>query len=270
MGTVGVHTMSVEYVNVAEGGQQSQAPEETPNDPLVKAAEKGDIREIEVQISKLSEKDRQLSLDAALCSAACNGQVRVIQCLVHHKADTNVHDEKFSTPLHCACLKEGSAEVVEALIEAKAELNRRTANGATALVLAVEAGDVQSVELLLQAQATVSIAYFQGASALHWAAQSGHLIITEDLLRAKADPNVGDSKGNTPLLLAVGKGRTQLTAMLLALGHADPDVSNSDGVCARALAKRGKLSEISSLIEANGSDLDRAMIPSPKLLEFQD
>jgi len=139
---------------------------------------------------------------------------------------------------------------VDALIQAKAGINYRTANGASALVLAAELGSGELVNLLLQNKADVDIADAQGATALHWAVQKGDAKTSESLLRASGKLNVSDAKGNTPLLLAVGKGRVQLTAMLLASGH-DPDHQNNDGISARELAKRGKLTAISTLIDAN-------------------
>ena len=72
------------------------------------------------------------------------------------------------------------------LLQAKAGINYRTANGASALVLAAELGSgevselhaitslipsLQLVNLLLQHKADVDIADAQGATALHWAVQ---------------------------------------------------------------------------------------------------
>ena len=48
-------------------------------------------------------------------------------------------------------------------------------------------------------------------------------------------------QGHTPLLLAIGKGRTTLAAMMVALSDAEPGVVTKSGMSAIELAKIGKV-----------------------------
>ncbi len=82
-------------------------------------------------------------------------------------------DEYGRTPLHYACLK-GDDELVQKLVEEKADINLADDNGMTPL---------------------------------HFAAQERRIEIVELLLRAGADPNRYDAHGNGPLFTAVMNSR---------------------------------------------------------------
>jgi len=243
-------------VNVAAGVDRDGA-DGLPANPLVSAAEEGNLPRLENQIQLLKDKDQEekkQTLNAAICAAACACHDRVIRCLAHHGADPNCHDEKLNTPLHCACLKKAKfgMDSVKALVECKADINwPALETGASALILGAETGEMELVNFLLEAKADLNHSDKQGASALHWAAEGGNLEMCETLLLAKASAGEMDSKGHTPLLLAVGRGRTQLTAMMLALGGADPEELTKAGMSARELAKIGKLEGISTLLRVS-------------------
>jgi len=121
----------------------------------------------------------------------------LLELLLAHGADPNVHDQCGNTPLH----------------------------------LAVAAKALLMLENLLDAGASIDAKDGQGRTALHWAAISQIVAIVNVLLDAGADPNAQDCDGNTPLhyvaCLDTDIAKTVRT-MLLESG-ADAGIKNSFG-----------------------------------------
>ena len=63
-------------------------------------------------------------LGSLLCTAAGNGQLRIVKLLLAHMADVHYKAEKGRDSLHEACLWGGGIEVVTLLLEHKAETTR--------------------------------------------------------------------------------------------------------------------------------------------------
>ncbi|MCH8266027.1 MAG: ankyrin repeat domain-containing protein, partial [Acidobacteria bacterium] len=101
------------------------------------------------------------------------------------------------TALHLAS-QLGHASIVEALVAADADLDRKTPNGATPLRLASRSGHVAAMEALLVAGANVDTQDDEGGTALIVASQEGHEQIVRILLDARADINLPGSDGSTP------------------------------------------------------------------------
>lgn len=77
-------------------------------------------------------------------------------------------DEKGKTPLHYA-VQSGRIELVELLIDNKADINAKDANGQTPLHIAVKEGQTNVLELLLGKGADVNIRDETGRTPLGWA-----------------------------------------------------------------------------------------------------
>jgi uncharacterized protein len=75
--------------------------------------------------------------------------------------------------------------------------------GMTALVLAAREGGLGSVEALVEAKADVNKTSGDGSSAMLVAIQNGHYDVARYLLAHGADPNLANEKGWNPLYLAV-------------------------------------------------------------------
>lgn len=107
------------------------------------------------------------------------------------------------------------------------------------LPLAVAAGNRRAdvVKFLLDAGADVNLADKNGCTALHIAAQENDPTLCRLLVEAGARVDARDSYGSTPLAKAVStsKGRGEVITYLLSVG-ADPDIRNSHGISAKALA----------------------------------
>jgi ankyrin repeat protein len=84
-----------------------------------------------------------------LHSAAVSGCAATMGALLKLGVDIHAVDEDGLTPLHCA----SSSEAVQSLLEAGADLHRRTICGATPLFEAAHYGYVSAVTALVQAGA---------------------------------------------------------------------------------------------------------------------
>jgi len=103
-------------------------------------------------------------------------------------ADVNFADAAFGSPLNLAACW-ANADVVKALIDAKAEVNYvHPANGNTPLINAAYWGNAEAVKLLLAAGADIKIKTKLGQTLLSQAVTSCDLGIIKTLVDAGADP----------------------------------------------------------------------------------
>ena len=104
------------------------------------------------------------------------------------------------------------------LLKQGADVNRRDADGWTALMLASFRGDTALARLLIDRGAEVDAANEEGATSLMIALYSGHRDTALYLLGQGADPNVQTDYGRTPLMIAVHKGDLKCIRELMERG----------------------------------------------------
>lgn len=152
------------------------------------------------------------------------------------------------------------------LLRSGADVNRRTPEGLTPLMIASGLGQSPMVELLLTAGADVlAVEPRMGATALHKAALSGNIDIIGLLLDHGAfidqqSPIVG----NTPLIDAVLYKREEAVRLLLNRG-ARTTIRNHWQQTALELAQLDDLEVIARLIEAR-NDADAEQVDALRLL----
>ncbi|KAH6725013.1 ankyrin repeat protein [Leptodontidium sp. MPI-SDFR-AT-0119] len=193
--------------------------------------------------------------DALMCHYAVLGRLNYINILINFVK----HEKGLSQGLlHAA--KGGHLEVVERLLDAKADVNAAAATvgeggSRTALQAAAEGGHLDVVQRLLDAKADVNaVAGWRGRTALQAAAGGGHLEVVQRLLDAKADVNAAaaDNDGRTALQAAVGGGHLEVLQRLLdAKADVNAAAANSYGRTAlQAAAGGGHLEVVQRLLDA--------------------
>jgi ankyrin repeat protein len=115
-------------------------------------------------------------------------------------------------------VKRGDLVALRALIQKKADVNAREADGSTALHWAVDRDDLTAVDLLIRAGANVRAATREEVTPLALACLHGGLPVVERLLAGGADPRERGPNGETMLMFAARSGRVDLITRLVAAG----------------------------------------------------
>ncbi len=146
--------------------------------------------------------------------------------------------EGYGSILHWASAK-GHGEVVELLVEKKADLNVKDDNGKTAVWSAVIEGQEAIVVRLINGVASVQSRDNKGNTLLHealpWAFNEGHVKIVELCLAKGLDVNALNNDNSTPLHAAAWRGDGEFAELLLSKG-ADLNAKNKQGATPLAYA----------------------------------
>ncbi|KAJ8966238.1 hypothetical protein NQ314_003653 [Rhamnusium bicolor] len=139
----------------------------------------------------------ELEFEKGVWYAAQYGDlVRVTKLLCNYESDPDKRDSAGYTALHYAA-RNGHLDVCKFLIEKGADIDSVTRVGkATALCRASSAGKKDVVEYLINQKANIFIQDSDGKTALHRAAENKHLPICEILLKvAPSLKEVADNRG---------------------------------------------------------------------------
>jgi hypothetical protein len=185
--------------------------------------------------------------------------------IVKHKQDVNALGfDLEETPLHVA-LRRGHADIVQLLLQNRADGNAQDKRGRTPLYLSSKGGDVEVVRILLKQGADTKkgilddIPLIQSHSPLSIASAHGHVEVCRALLEYEADPKSANVFGYTPLHFAHGEE----VARLLIKKGADPKaIAKGDRTLLHTVSHNGNLGAAQVLLEhdadANARDTDKA------------
>jgi ankyrin repeat protein len=240
------------------------------NDPLIAAAQAGDLSGVRKLIGERADVNAQ-SADGStpLLWAAYNSEPAMVESLLAAGAKPDTANRYGVTPLLQAS-RAGDAAVIAALLEHGADPALGHPDGETPLMGAARVGRIEAVELLLAAGLDVNAAdAFQHETALMRAAAEGHLVIVDRLLAAGADPNgqarvtaLKDRKnadypsgGFSALMWAVRNGHVDVVRRLVAAG-ADLDLRNGDGATAMMIAIVNDRYDLAATLVELGADVN--------------
>lgn len=202
------------------------------------------------------------SQPANLVEAAGAGDLARVRSMLEAGADVEARarfsvTSPYTTPL-IAAAAQGHAQVVHALLAAKADVNALDGvvedgdrYGTTALMLAAAKGHTQVVQALLAANANPDIRWQDGTTALMNAAENGHVEVLKLLLAAKANPSPmwKSGGGRSALVKAMMVGNLD-TALLLVEGGADLNAVTDYSESALRLAALGNTPQHEALVKA--------------------
>ena len=112
-------------------------------------------------------------------------------------------------PLHWAL----TLEIMALLLNLGSQVDVRSSEGATPLMLAVQSANIDTVSFLLDHGADVDALGQHGGTSLHCAAELGHLEVIKVLLDRGASPNL-EAQGYTPRSIAEAAGNKRIVALL--------------------------------------------------------
>ncbi|XP_017311813.1 kinase D-interacting substrate of 220 kDa B isoform X1 [Ictalurus punctatus] len=160
------------------------------------------------------------------------------------------------TPLMLAA-EQGSLEIVQELIRRGANVNLDDVDCWSALISAAKEGHVDVVKELLENSAYIEHRDMGGWTALMWAAYKGRVEVAEVLLENGANPNTtGQQYSVYPIIWAAGRGHAEIVKILLKQGA---KVNCSDKYGTTPLiwaARKGHYDCVMHLLE-NGADVDQ-------------
>ncbi|XP_029984452.1 kinase D-interacting substrate of 220 kDa B isoform X3 [Sphaeramia orbicularis] len=160
------------------------------------------------------------------------------------------------TPLMLAA-EQGSLEIVQELIRRGANVNLDDVDCWSALISAAKEGHVDVVKELLENSAYIEHRDMGGWTALTWASYKGRVEVTELLLEHGANPNTtGQQYSVYPIIWAAGRGHADIVKLLLENGA---KVNCSDKYGTTPLiwaARKGHFDCVMHLLE-KGADVDQ-------------
>ena len=186
------------------------------------------------------------------------GHTEVVQALIDKGVDVNAKTADGATALIMAA-QEGHREVAQALIAQGADVNAKRTDGWTALMVAAEKGHPEIVQVLIAQGADVdakaAYGWTAGWTALRSAAKEGHTEIARALIDKGADVNAKGTDGWTALMAAALNGHTEVVQALIDKG-ADVDAKDAYGRTALMFAARDGYPEIVQALIAQGADVN--------------
>ncbi|KAM4522785.1 kinase D-interacting substrate of 220 kDa B isoform 1-T2 [Odontesthes bonariensis] len=160
------------------------------------------------------------------------------------------------TPLMLAA-EQGSLEIIQELLRRGANVNLDDVDCWSALICAAKEGHVDVVKELLESSAYIEHRDMGGWTALMWAAYKGRVEVTQLLLEDGANPNTtGQQYSVYPIIWAAGRGHAHIVRLLLENGA---KVNCSDKYGTTPLiwaARKGHFDCVMHLLE-NGADVDQ-------------
>ena len=182
---------------------------------LMIAAWRGDIQMMELFVARGADMNRTNAYgERALMHAAWRGQLEAVRWLLAKGAKVNSEPMRWSA-LHYAVFA-GHGEVAAALLEQGADLNARSTNGSSVLMMAVYENHEPLVRQLLARGADRSLKNDRGDGALEWAFKFKHLAIA----RLVATPQQFTAAANQPKARWGDPVRSQPLAATAAPGPA--------------------------------------------------
>ncbi|CAE7522430.1 ANKRD50 [Symbiodinium sp. CCMP2456] len=144
----------------------------------------------------------------------------------------------------------GLLDEVEALLQLPRDPDAAIdAFGRTPLMHASERGHIEVVELLLEARAQVDLCNNYGGAALTDAASYGRYRVVQLLIEAGAQKDLRNNRGRTALMDAAINGHAQVVQLLLESG-VDKDLCDDLGLTARMMAQSKQHDEVQRLLES--------------------
>jgi len=231
---------------------------ETPLHVAARLGDRADVRQLldrgtSVNVTvQSSERHSPAWGDTPLHSTVIDGHRDVLEILIEARANVNARNIRGVTPLHRAV---DQPEILEALLRHGADPSIADRLGRTPLHYAASGSPQSSVRALVTAGSPVATVDVMGRTALHEAALNGREETVQQLLAAGADANAVAQHGLTPLQLAAQNGHVNVVDLLLVRG-CDIQLSDEFGWTALHHATdHAHLDVVRTLLE-NQADVD--------------
>lgn len=170
-----------------------------------------DVAFIEENISNFSINERfeDEDNDTLLLFAISDSSSLAYKCLLKIGADVTLVNDEGEGILHGIVYSGDHIRLIEVMDKYKININHRSYDGATPLLLAVSLGRIDIALTLIEYGADVNVSDNEGISSLHLAGQIPNVNLLNSLLDHGADVFVKTNQGNLALALAVNSGHIE-------------------------------------------------------------
>ena len=194
-------------------------------------------------------------LSAFLIAAVQSEQVEIVEQLLQMKADPNSTDKKGVSALMHA-VKSENKKIVQLLVLNGADVNKQTKDGKTALILAAANKGAKILQFLCRRGAKVNLAAVNGLTPLMEASECGKVDSVDVLLQWSVSIDAAKpDTGETALMLASFKGNDGVVSLLCQKG-ASVDAKSKDGKTALFYAALGGQVETMKILLGKGAKID--------------
>lgn len=200
--------------------------------PLIRAVYEDDI----IKVKELLKKNKDVNIHftslkiTPLMLAAQRGNAEMMQLLIDHKADVNAKSKTGWTPLMFAIMQDTDRDYlkpIQILLENNADVNSQNNSGLTALMLAGKRNE-SGVKLLLEYNADVNIKDNNGHSTLlYFLKGNGYLEPLRKVIEYGADIHTSDKNGKT-FLMTLLERKTRSIADSFVKYSSNEDIDKRD------------------------------------------
>lgn len=176
------------------------------------------------------------------------GQTNTASLLLKNDADPNKKSGSQISPLVAAILND--LEDIKELLIAKGANTKEAENAY--LIQAADTGDVNKVENCINIGANLEAKSMEGDTALIIASKCGHASIVKLLIEEGADINAGNIEGKTPLIMAAGYGHLDIVDILFQKG-VNINAKDKFGRNAIMIAQDSGFSNIMNFLSQHGA-----------------
>jgi ankyrin repeat protein len=250
---------------IADAILQGKGEPSSPTEILCSSIKNGDLSKAKRMISQgVSVNTRNKNGETLLMIAAASGNVDSVRLLLNQGADIAATDRAGQTALFYAAVgKDSTGNIVQLLLDAKANPNTVDYNGSAPLYQAADFGSFENIKALLKGGAKPNVKNEGGRTPLHIRVSWGDAKAAELLLDFGAEVNGSTGDGWTPLMVASIGGHADAVRLLLKKG-ADPNSKNASGKTALTLTEEVNQEGVQSIAHKNREGIIELLKPITK------
>ena len=204
--------------------------------------------------------DVNLSTDnnrTPLMTACEYGHINTVTILIEHGANVYLQDRDGLSAVHYAVRGSQACEILSCLMENGADVDVKTFDNCTPLMIAAQRGDTKVVTFLIEQGAMVNLQDKDGNAAVHYAIQENSGShesneVLDYLIQNGADVNAQSNEGRTPLMKAIELAEVTKATFLIEQG-ANMNLQDKSGDTALHYAVRTDSPEITDSILTLGA-----------------